>query len=161
MKEVVPGGDQRDPGPARRRGQRPPVPHTQIHAHLRQVFETLQDVVVTLLLGLLLVLSLLALWRIAQMAFVQSAEMNRLLSEILYVLILTEVYRLLNFYLREHRVSVALVSTFREVILRGAHKVEWPRITAISLLLVALGGLLALERWMGRWREEAIETDAS
>ena len=52
----------------------------------------------------------------------------RLLSEVVFVLILTEVYRLLIFYLREHRISVALtievalVSTLREVMLKGAHE---------------------------------------
>jgi hypothetical protein len=30
----------------------------------------------------------------------------------------------------------------------------------LSLLLVVLGGLLATERWTGRWRNEASETDA-
>ena len=31
---------------------------------------------------------------------------------------------------------------------------------ALSLLLVVLGGLLAMERWMGRWRNEVSEADA-
>ncbi|HEV3445842.1 MAG TPA: phosphate-starvation-inducible PsiE family protein, partial [Gemmataceae bacterium] len=80
--------------------------------------------------------------------------------------ILTELYRLLIFYLREHRISVALtvevalVSTLREVMLRGAHELEWLRILALSLLLVVLGGLLAMERGLGRWRKEVPETDA-
>jgi uncharacterized membrane protein (DUF373 family) len=51
-----------------------------------------------------------------------------------------EVYRLLIFYLREHRISVALtvevalVSTLREVMLKGSHEYEWLRLVAISLL---------------------------
>ena len=89
-----------------------------------------------------------------------------MLSEVLFVLILTEVYRLLIFYLREHRISVALtvevalVSTLREVVLKGAHEMEWLRLVGISLLLVVLGGLLAMERWVGDRRKEASETDA-
>jgi uncharacterized membrane protein (DUF373 family) len=81
-----------------------------------------------------------------------------LLSEILFVLILTEVYRLLIHYLSDHRISVALtievalVSTLREVMLKGAHEYEWIRLLALSLLLAVLGGLLATERWMGRRR---------
>jgi hypothetical protein len=30
----------------------------------------------------------------------------------------------------------------------------------LSLLLLVLGGLLAMERWMGGRRNEAVETDA-
>ena len=143
-----------------------PVPHTQIHAHARRVLEHLQDVVAFLLMTLLLALALQTLWRLARMAFVEAAPTNLLLSEIIFVLILMEVYRLLIFYLREHRVSVvltvevALISTLQELMLKGAHEFEWPRLVALSLLLVVLGGLLALERWVVRRRHEVSETDA-
>jgi uncharacterized membrane protein (DUF373 family) len=143
-----------------------PVPHTQVHTGLRRILENLQDVVISLLMVLLLVLSLQALWRLARMAVLESTATMELLSEIIFVLILTEVYRLLVFYLREHRISVALtvevalVSTLRELILMGAHELEWLRLLGFSLLLVVLGGLLAMERWMGHWRNEISETDA-
>src|ERR1700739_1607095 len=84
-----------------------PVPHTQIHSRVRRTLETLQDVVITLLMVLLLFLSLQALWRLTRMA-VAVAATTELLSEIVFVLILTEVYRLLVYYLRDHRISVAL-----------------------------------------------------
>src|ERR1700730_18345857 len=115
---------------------------------------------------LLLVLSLQALWRLARMALREEASTTQMLSEVIFVLILTEVYRLLIFYLREHRISVALavevalVSTLREVMIKGAHEFEWLRLLGLSLLLLVLGGLLALERWMGRCRNEVSETDA-
>ena len=62
------------------------------------------------------------------MALIQAGPTNQELSEIMFVLILMEVYRLMIFYLREHRISVALtvevvlVSTLREVMLKGAHE---------------------------------------
>lgn len=142
------------------------VPHTQIHSLLRRIMEHLQDVVVVLLMVLLLVLSLEAIWRLSWMAVHEPAATTRILSEIIFVLILAEVYRLLIFYLREHRISVALavevalVSILREVMLKGAHEFEWVRLLALSLLLLVLGGLLFLERWMGRWRKDVRETDA-
>ena len=149
-----------------RRDEPCPVPHTQVHSLLRRTLENLQDVIAILLMVLLLVLSLQALWRLARMALVEAAATTQLLSEIIFVLILTELYRLLIFYLREHRISVALtvevalVSTLREVMLKGAYEFEWLRLVGLSLLLVVLGGLLAMERWMGRWRNETSETDA-
>jgi uncharacterized membrane protein (DUF373 family) len=133
---------------------------------VRRTLENLQDIVVALLMVLLLVLSLQAIWRLAWMAIQEAASPNQSLSEVIYVLILTELYRLLIYYLREHRISVALavevalVSTLREVMLKGAHDFEWDRLLGLSLLLVVLGGLLATDRWMGRWRNEASETDA-
>jgi hypothetical protein len=43
---------------------------------------------------------------------------------------------------------------------QGPLEFESRRLVALSLLLVVLGGLLAAERWMGRWRRDAPETDA-
>jgi uncharacterized membrane protein (DUF373 family) len=126
-----------------------PVPHTQVHSPVRRTLENLQDVIAFLLMGLLLVLSLQALWRLARMALLEAAATPQVLSEIVFVLILTELYRLLIFYLREHRISVALmvevalVSILREVMLEGAHEYEWPRLLGLSLFLTVLGGLLA------------------
>jgi uncharacterized membrane protein (DUF373 family) len=166
MNDILPAAHETVQNQNGRRGAAGDVPHTQIHLRLRRMLETLQDVVVTLLMVLLLVLSVQALWRLGRMAVVESAATAQLLSEIVFVLILTELYRLMIFYLREHRISVALtvevalVSTLREVMLKGAHEFEWPRLVGLSLLLTVLGGLLALERWMGRWRREVSESDA-
>jgi uncharacterized membrane protein (DUF373 family) len=143
-----------------------PEPHTYIYSRIRAMLEILQDVIITLLMAVLVVLSVQALWGLIRMAFVESTTTSQVLSEIIFILILTELYRLLIFYLREHRISVALtvevalVSTLREVMLKGAHEFEWLRIVALSLLLAVLGGLLALERWMGQRRGQISETDA-
>ena len=90
------------------------------------------------------------------MAISGAVATAELLSEIVFVLILMEVYRLMIYYLREHRISVALmvevalVSILRELMLKGAYEFEWPRLVALGLLLGVLGGLLAMERWTGR-----------
>jgi uncharacterized membrane protein (DUF373 family) len=170
MKEILPTADETGPRSSNRPSglQESPraVPYTHVHALLRRTLENLQDVVVILLMVLLLVLSLQALWRLARMALREEAATTQMLSEVIFVLILTEVYRLLIFYLREHRISVALavevalVSTLREVMLKGAHEFDWLRLLGLSLLLLVLGGLLAMERWMGRCRDEMSETDA-
>jgi uncharacterized membrane protein (DUF373 family) len=166
MEETQPAIRETDPDRSRRQGAPRPVPHTQIHSLVRRTLETLQDVIVSLVLLLLLILSLQSIWRLGRMALLEEASTSQLLSEIVLVLILAELYRLLLFYLSDHRISVALtievalVSTLRELMLKGAHEFEGPRLLGISLLLVVLGGLLALERRMGSWRNEARETDA-
>jgi uncharacterized membrane protein (DUF373 family) len=166
MKGILPDGGETGPDQGGRRFANGLVPHTQVHAHLRRTLENLQDFIVSLVLVLLLVLSLQALWRLGRMALIEAAPSTQLLSEIMFVLILTEVYRLLIFYLSDHRISVALtvevalVSTLREVILKGAHDFDSLRLLALSLLLVVLGGLLVMERWMGRRGEKEFETEA-
>ena len=167
MTDVTSAADELDCVPARRLADPKCAPHTQVHSALRRILENVQDVVVTLLIIMLLVLSLQALWRLALKAFVErEAPVTELLSEIMFVLILTEVYRLLIFYLREHRISVALsvevalVSTLREIILKGAHEFEWPNLLALSVLIIVLGGILAAERGMGKWRDDVSEVTA-
>jgi uncharacterized membrane protein (DUF373 family) len=166
MKDNLPPVGEAGPDRNGRRDEPGPVPHTQVHSLLRRTLETLQDVLAILLMLLLLVLSLQALWRLARLAAVGLVATTESLSEIVFVLILMELYRLMIYYLREHRISVALtvevalVSILRELMLKGAYEFEWPRLVALSLLLGVLGGLLAMERCMGRWRNETSETDA-
>ena len=54
-----------------------PVPYTQVHSCLRRAFENLQDIVISLLLVLLVLLSLQALWQLARMAFIGAAPSRR------------------------------------------------------------------------------------
>lgn len=139
--------------PQRRAEPRAAVPHTHIHDRLRRTLEGIQDVVVTLLLLVLVGVAVQALWGLGRMTFVDRASAPVVLSQVVFILILTELYRTLIFYLREHRVSVALmlevamVSVLQNLILREAHEFEWQRVVVSSLLLAILGGLLFLERW--------------
>jgi uncharacterized membrane protein (DUF373 family) len=166
MSDVLSAVNETGPNQDGRRNALVSIPHTQVHSIVRRILENLQDGIALLLMLLLLVLSAQALWRLAQMTLIQAAPTNEEMSEIMFVLILMEVYRLMIFYLREHRISVALtvevvlVSTLREVMLKGAHEFESLRLLALSVLMVVLGGLLVMERWMGRWRNEVSETDA-
>lgn len=166
MTDVTSAADELDRLQPRQPGDLECAPHTQVHSALRRIMENVQDVVVVLLIIMLLVLSLQALWRLALLTYENGVPAPTLLSEIMFVLILTEVYRLLIFYLREHRISVALtvevalVGTLREIILKGAHEFEWPNLLALSVLIIVLGGILAAERAMGRWRDDVSEVTA-
>ena len=166
MKDNLPPVGEAGPDRNGRQDEPGPVPHTQVHSLLRRTLETLEDVLAILLMLLLLVLSLQALWRLARLAVVGSIATAESLSEIVFVLILMELYRLVIYYLREHRISVALtvevalVSILRELMLKGAYEFESLRLVALSLLLGVLGGSWPWRRWMGRWRNETSETDA-
>ena len=75
-------------------------------------------------------------------------------SDILFILILIELFRLLIIYLKEQRISigvsveVSIVSVLREVIIRGALEISWQQILAICAFLLVLGGLLLIRAWM-------------
>lgn len=73
---------------------------------------------------------------------------QKVTAQILFVLILVELFRLLVIYLQEHSISVgvavevSIVSVLREVIVHGALEVSSNQILAICGLLFILGALL-------------------
>jgi uncharacterized membrane protein (DUF373 family) len=142
------------------------TPHTQVHSLTRRLLENAQDVVAVLLAVLVLIVSLQGIWRLIRQGLLGDAGTAEMLSEILFVLILTELYRLLIHYLSEHRIAVgmmvevSLVSTLREIVLIGIDEFEPVRLLAVSLFLVVLGALLAMERWMVFRRRELPRTSA-
>lgn len=87
-------------------------------------------------------------------------------SDILFILILVEIFRLLIIYLQEQRISVgvavevSIVSVLREVIIRGALEIPWQQILAVCAFLLVLGGLLLTRAWMARIFN-TIETEKS
>jgi uncharacterized membrane protein (DUF373 family) len=77
-------------------------------------------------------------------------------SDILFILILVELFRLLIIYLQQQRISigaaveVSLVSALREVILQGVVNIPIERLLGVCVFLSVLGGLLLVRVWMLR-----------
>ncbi|WP_035985300.1 phosphate-starvation-inducible PsiE family protein [Leptolyngbya sp. KIOST-1] len=75
-------------------------------------------------------------------------------ADILFLLILVELFRLLIIYLQEHRVSigvaveVSIVSVLREIIVRGVLETPWVQVVASCLFLLVLGALLVIRAWI-------------
>lgn len=75
-------------------------------------------------------------------------------SDILFLLILVELFRLLIIYLKEHRVSigvaveVSIVSVLREVIVRGVLETPWSQVLVACAFLLVLGALLVIRVWI-------------
>ena len=78
-------------------------------------------------------------------------------SDILFLLILVELFRLLIIYLQEQRVSigvaveVAIVSVLREVIVRGVLETNYSQVLATCAFLLVLGALLIARVWFTEW----------
>jgi uncharacterized membrane protein (DUF373 family) len=117
------------------------------HALPRKYLELIQDIIVAVLCLMLFAAMGLKLVHLGQL-MVRSPDFSLVLADLLFILVLLELFRLLLIYLEEHRVSVGtmvevgIVSTLREVILTGVLNIAWPQLVVISLFLISLGLVL-------------------
>jgi uncharacterized membrane protein (DUF373 family) len=127
------------------------------HAAVRKYLDLIQDVIVLGLCAMLFVAMGIKLVHLGQ-RMLTGTDFSLVIGDILFLLVLLELFRLLLIYLEEHRVSVptmvevGIVSTLREVILRGALHVEWQQLLVVCAFILTLGTVL---RYSGiRWRNE-------
>jgi uncharacterized membrane protein (DUF373 family) len=136
------------------------VLYTKIHDIFRRLLENIQDIII---IGICIVLFILMLKVMSSLvlALFQPLDFRTLAGELIYILVLVEIYRLLIIYLREHRIAVdimievGIVSALREIILIGVLEIDPLNIIAISVLFIAL--LLLLQ--YGSLRKNETETD--
>lgn len=87
-------------------------------------------------------------------SLLEPLNFQEITSDILFILILVELFRLLIVYLQEQRISigsaveVSLVSALREILLAGVVEIPLNQLLGICAFLVVLGGLLCLRVWM-------------
>ncbi len=117
------------------------------HPVQRKYLEFTQDLIVSGLCLLLFVVMGVKLVDLARAVF-GGSNFSLVIGEILFILVLMELFRLLLIFLDEHRVSVAtmvevgIVSTLREVILRGALHVDWQQLLVVCVFMLTLGAVL-------------------
>ncbi len=115
--------------------------------------EIFQDlIVISLCIGLFCVM----LIRLGEMflSLLKPINFQAITSDILFILILVEIFRLLIIYLQQQRISigaaveVSLVSALREIILQGVLDIPLGQLLGACAFLMVLGGLLFLRVWM-------------
>jgi len=112
-----------------------------------QSMEVFQDLIVILLCISLFFTMAIQLFG-TFVALLHQVDFKRVTADILFLLILVELFRLLVVYLEEHSISVgvavevAIVSVLREVIVHGALEISWIQLLSICALLLILGALL-------------------
>jgi uncharacterized membrane protein (DUF373 family) len=124
------------------------VSHTGVHRLARRFLEPAQDLLV-LAIGLalfaLMARTIVGLFR---ELLSPTLDFRVVIAEVLFVLVMIEVVRLLIIYLQEHRIAVdfmvelGIVSTLREIVLRGVVELDWKQVLGLSVLLLVLGALL-------------------
>ncbi|BAZ33175.1 hypothetical protein NIES4074_56850 [Cylindrospermum sp. NIES-4074] len=125
--------------------------------------EIFQDIIIiSLCIGLFAVM----LIRLGDMflSFVRPLDLRQVTSDILFILILVELFRLLIDYLQAQHISVGaaveitIVSALREVILRGVLEIPRDQILGISVFLIVLAGILVCLPLMSRVFEQSANT---
>ncbi len=135
--------------------QTPPLPwYRWLNSHhVVRLLEMVQDlIVIALCVGLFgfMVLKL----REMVVSLLPPLHFQIVTSDILFLLILVELFRLLIIYLQEHRVSigvaveVSIVSVLREIIVRGVLETPWTQILVACIFLLVLGALLIVRVWL-------------
>jgi uncharacterized membrane protein (DUF373 family) len=118
-----------------------------------RALEAVQDlIVISLCIGLFsfMVIQL----REMVLSLLPPLDFTAVTADILFLLILVELFRLLIIYLQEQRVSigvaveVSIVSILREVIVRGVLETPWTQIAASCAFLLVLGMLLVIRVWL-------------
>jgi len=141
--------------PASTPAPEPVVPwHQQFRrTQIVQSLEAVQDLIaVSLCLGLfcVMVLQLRAIFS----SLLATPQFHAITADILFILILVELFRLLIIYLQEQRVSIgvsveiAIVSVLREVIVRGVLETDWHQILAVCLFLATAALLMVVRVWL-------------
>lgn len=118
-----------------------------------RILETVQDFIVICLCIGLFSFMILQLHEMV-LSLLPPLDFQPVTSDILFLLILVELFRLLIIYLQEHRVSigvaveVSIVSVLREVIVRGVLETPWIQILVACVFLLVLGILLVMRVWL-------------
>jgi uncharacterized membrane protein (DUF373 family) len=118
-----------------------------------QSLEAVQDLIaVSLCMGLFCVMAL-QLKNIFQ-SLLTTPRFHEITADILFILILVELFRLLIIYLQEQRVSIgvsvetAIVSVLREAIVNGVLETDWQQMLALCLFLATCALLLVVRVWL-------------
>ena len=118
-----------------------------------RILETIQDLfIVSLCIALFALMAI----QLREMFFelLPPLDFPGVTSDILFLLILVELFRLLIIYLQEQRVSigvaveVSIVSVLREVIVRGVLETSWIQILAACAFLLVMAALLVVRVWL-------------
>ncbi|MBW4641154.1 MAG: phosphate-starvation-inducible PsiE family protein [Gloeocapsa sp. UFS-A4-WI-NPMV-4B04] len=117
--------------------------------------EFIQNLIVVLLCISLFCIMVIRLGEIF-VSLLHPLKFQNVTSDLLFILILVELFRLLIIYLQEQRISigvaveVSIVSVLREVIIREVLEIPWQQILAVCAFLLVLAALLLTRAWIAR-----------
>ena len=120
--------------------------HNRRHA-VRSVLEFVQDLIVIGLCAGLFGAMLIKLFHLGR-SLLGGTDFSLVLADIMFILVLIELFRLLLIYLEEHRVSIStmvevgIVAAIREALLIGTLHVNWLQLLVLCAFILTLGVVL-------------------
>ena len=117
------------------------------HEGPRRYLELTQDIIVLGLCAVLFAAMAIKLVHLVQLMLV-GTDFSAVIGDILFVLVLVELFRLLVIYLEEHRVSVdtmvevGITGTLREIIVKGPLEIDWKHLLVVCAFILTLGLVL-------------------
>lgn len=118
-----------------------------------QILEFIQDlIIISLCIGLFSFMAIQL--REMFISLLPPLNFTQVTADILFLLILVELFRLLIIYLQERRVSigvaveVSIVSVLREIIVKGILEIPWSQVLATCSFLLVLAVLLLIRVWL-------------
>jgi uncharacterized membrane protein (DUF373 family) len=118
-----------------------------------KILEFIQDfIIISLCIGLFSFMAI-QLWEMF-ISLLPPLNFTQVTADILFLLILVELFRLLIIYLQERRVSigvaveVSIVSVLREIIVKGILETPWSQVLATCSFLLVLAVLLVVRVWL-------------
>jgi uncharacterized membrane protein (DUF373 family) len=133
----------------------PPTPWYKLlnSSGVIKILEFIQDsIIISLCIGLFSFMAIQL--REMFISLLPPLNFTQVTSDILFLLILVELFRLLIIYLQEHRVSigvaveVSIVSVLREIIVKGILETPWSQVLATCSFLLVLAVLLVVRVWL-------------
>jgi uncharacterized membrane protein (DUF373 family) len=124
----------------------------------RKYLELTQDIIVLGLCAMLFVAMLIKLFQLGNL-MLHGTDFSALVGDVLFILVLIELFRLLLIYLEEHRFSVStmvevgIVSTLREIILKGPMEADWRQLLVLCVFILTLGAVLRFSGIQGAPRD--------
>jgi uncharacterized membrane protein (DUF373 family) len=119
----------------------------RIPRRLVKYIELTQDIIVLGLCAILFTAMLIKLIHLGNL-MLNGTDFSEIIGDILFILVLVELFRLLLIYLEEHRISVStmvevgIVSTLREIILKGPMEADWRQLLVLCAFILTLGAVL-------------------
>ena len=118
-----------------------------------KILEFIQDsIIISLCIGLFGFMALQL--REMFVSLLPPLNFTRVTADMLFILILVELFRLLIIYLQERRVSIgvaveiSIVSVLREIIVKGILEIHWSQVLATCSFLLVLAVLLVVRVWL-------------
>jgi len=121
------------------------------------ILQNLQNVIVVVICLLMFWIMITQIYHTGE-AVLQAQKFRDIAGHLMYLFVMTELFRLMIHYLEEQRIllgtiiEVTIVSLLREIILDGALNIPWDRLLTVCVLILTLTATLVVHNYLEKGR---------